>query len=75
MQEGGEVPELVFGGQTSTLVCEEPGPPSRDPLRAIHAAFDTEEDWALLCQAARQRLRGWPRVDRCSAWMRRDSFI
>jgi hypothetical protein len=57
VQEGGEVPELVFGGQTSTLVCEEAGPPSRDPLRAIHAAFDTEEDWALLCQAARQGRR------------------
>ncbi|HXA50101.1 MAG TPA: toll/interleukin-1 receptor domain-containing protein [Candidatus Acidoferrum sp.] len=57
VQEGGEAPELVFGGQTSTLICDEAGPPSRDPLRAIHATFDTEEDWAVLCQAARQGRR------------------
>ncbi len=57
VHEGGEVPELVFGGQTSTLVCEEPGEPSPDPLRPIHAVFDTAEDWAVLCQAARQARR------------------
>jgi hypothetical protein len=57
VQEGGEAPELVFSGQTSTLVCEEAGPPSSDPLRATHAVFDTEEDWAALCQAARQARR------------------
>ena len=57
VHEGGEVPELVFGGQTSTLVSEETGPPSRDPLRPIHAVFETEEDWSLLCQAARQGRR------------------
>jgi hypothetical protein len=57
VQEGGEVPELLFGGQVSKLICEEAGPPSRDPLRPIHAIFDTEEDWGALCQAARQGRR------------------
>lgn len=57
VHEGGEVPELVFGGQSSTLVCEEAGARSQDPLRAIHAVFDTEEDWAVLCQTARQARR------------------
>jgi len=57
VHEGGEVPELVFGGQTSTLVSEEAGAPSRDPMRPIHAVFDTEEDWPALCQAARQGRR------------------
>lgn len=57
VQEGGEAPELVFGGQTSTLVSEEAGPPSRDSMRPIHAVFDTEEDWPALCRAARQGRR------------------
>ena len=61
VHEGGEVPELVFGGQTSTLVCEEAGEPSPDPLRPIHAVFDTAEDWAVLCQAARQAPAPRPR--------------
>jgi hypothetical protein len=55
--EGGAVPELVFGGQTSTLVCEEPGPPSRDPLRPMQAAFEVETAWPAVCQAARQARR------------------
>jgi hypothetical protein len=57
VHEGGEVPELTFEGRTSTLVCEEPGPPSADPLREIHATFDLSDDWAELCRAARQARR------------------
>jgi hypothetical protein len=57
VQEGGEVPELVFGGRCSTLICDEPGEPSHDLLRPIHAAFEREKDWAALCQAARKGRR------------------
>jgi hypothetical protein len=57
VQEGGAAPELTFGGNTSTLVCEEAGAPSSDPMRSLHAAFDTSEDWAAICQAARQARR------------------
>ena len=57
VQQGGEVPELIFSGQASTLVCEEAGPRSPDPLRECQAIFDTGEDWAELCQAARQGRR------------------
>jgi TIR domain len=57
VQEGGEVPELTFGGQASTLVCSESGPPSADPMRPIHATLDTSEDWTEICQAARQARR------------------
>jgi hypothetical protein len=57
VHEGGEVPELVFDGQCSTLVCVEPGPPSRDPLRPMHAVFESSGDWAAICQAARQARR------------------
>ncbi len=57
VHEGGEVPELVFEGQCSTLVCEEAGPPSRDAMRPIHAVFASDADWPAVCQAARQARR------------------
>lgn len=57
VHQGGEVPELVFDGRCSTLVCQEPGPPSADPLRPIHAVFESSEEWAAICQAARQARR------------------
>jgi hypothetical protein len=57
VQEGGEVPEVMFGGQSSTLVCEEAGAPSADPMRSIHATLEESEDWAEICHAARQARR------------------
>jgi hypothetical protein len=57
VQEGGAVPELTFGGQTSTLVCEQTGAPSRDPLHRMHAVFVEETAWPTICQAARQARR------------------
>ena len=57
VHQGGTVPELTFGGRTSTLICEEAGPPSRDPLRPLQAAFAEESPWPAVCQAARQARR------------------
>ena len=57
VQEGGEVPELTFGGRCSNLISEEAGAPSADPLRPMHAAFDAGTEWAELCRAARQARR------------------
>jgi len=57
VHEGGEVPELVFGGQASTLVCQEAGRPSADFLAPIHAAFAADIEWPALCNAARQARR------------------
>jgi hypothetical protein len=57
VHEGGEVPELVFGGQTSTLVCQEAGRPSSDFLAPIHAVFMADAEWPALCRAARQARR------------------
>lgn len=58
VQEGGAVPELAFGGRTSTLICEQPGARSTDPMAPIHAVFASQQaDWPALCQAARQGRR------------------
>ena len=54
LEEGGS--NFVFGGRCSTLLVEEPGPPTRDEIRAAQDALaqaDAASDWDRICHLAR----------------------
>jgi hypothetical protein len=55
--DGDPPADLLFTGRCSTLISNEPGPPTLDALRHTAREFDATEDWSEACRLARQARR------------------